>query len=61
MTPFIAVGIVNGRIQESDKYDLLRAWQFLIDTGLASRLTLWHEYTASVLVDCGACNPRYLN
>jgi len=59
MTPFLAMGIVNGDIIESDRYDLMRAWQYLIDTGLAWRLTWWHEYTANLLIDCGACTPRY--
>tara|TARA_R110000824_G_scaffold154105_2_gene326027 strand:- start:431 stop:622 length:192 start_codon:yes stop_codon:yes gene_type:complete len=61
MTAFLAIGIVNGRIQEGDKYDLLRAWQYLIDTGLSERLSIWHINTASLLINCGACNPRYLN
>ena len=59
MTPFLAIEMVNGNIIENDRYDLLRAWQYLIDTGLAWRLTWWHESTATLLIDCGACTPRY--
>ena len=61
MTPFIAIGIVNGEISEGDRYDLLRAWQYLIDIGLARRLSQWHQNTADLLINCGACTPRYLN
>lgn len=52
MTQFRAVGLAEGFIEGSEK-EILRAWQYLHDTGLAYRLQGWFGRTAMQLLKAG--------
>ncbi|MCU0842894.1 MAG: hypothetical protein MUC79_14435 [Thiobacillaceae bacterium] len=56
-TPYAACAAVEGFDgEEHDKDELLDAWQYLIDTGLAWSLQGWYGREASNLIDTGLCH-----
>ncbi len=56
-TPYTACAAVEGFDgEEHDKDELLDAWQYLIDTGLAWSLQGWYGREASNLIDTGLCH-----
>lgn len=61
MNTFDAVGIAEGFVQAESKEQVIEAWQYLIDTGLAWKLQGWFGRTASHLIGEGVCeepNPN---
>lgn len=48
-----AVGLAEGWIEPHDEQDVLDAWQYLHDTGLAYRLQGWFGRTAQQLIKEG--------
>lgn len=54
-----AVGIAEGFIEAESEEQVIEAWQFLIDSGLAWKLQGWFGRTAHQLIDEGICSaPR---
>lgn len=58
-TPYSACAAVEG-FDGYDETELLDAWQYLIDTGLAWSLQGWYGRTAAALIDEGLCNSPIL-
>lgn len=56
MDQFTAVGIAEGFIAAESEDQIVEAWQYLIDTGLAWQLQGWFGRTAQGLIDHGICN-----
>lgn len=50
---FTAISIAEGFTQAESQEELLEAWQFLVDTGLAWRLQGWFGRTARDLIEHG--------
>jgi hypothetical protein len=57
MDSYTATGIAEGFIEADSQDQVIEAWQFLIDTGLAWRLQGWFGRTAQRLINDGICNP----
>ena len=55
MTDLEAVGIAEGFLQENDPKKIVKAWQHLIDTGMAWELQGWFGRTATLLIEEGIC------
>jgi hypothetical protein len=56
-TSYTACAAVEGFDGEPhDEVELVEAWQFLIDTGLAWTLQGWFGRAASDLIDAGLCH-----
>lgn len=56
MTDFEATGLAEGFIEGTPE-EQQKAWQHLIDSGLAWRLQGWFGRTASALIESGECEP----
>ena len=50
---FNAVGIAEGFIEAESEEQVLEAWQFLVDSGLAWKLQGWFGRTARDLIEQG--------
>ena len=55
MTYYKAVTLVEGIEEASSEEQLLEAWQYLIDTGLAWKLQGWYGRQAKSLIEAGYC------
>ena len=55
MNTFDAVGIAEGFIEAESQEQVIEAWQYLIDTGMAWKLQGWFGRTASHLIGEGIC------
>ena len=53
MDTFTAVGLAEGFIEADSEDQILEAWQYLHNTGLAYQLQGWFGRTASQLIDQG--------
>jgi hypothetical protein len=53
---FNAVGIAEGFIEAESEDQVIEAWQFLIDSGLAWKLQGFFGRTASHLIEEGICS-----
>ena len=53
---FNAVGIAEGFIEAESEEQVIEAWQFLIDSGLAWQLQGFFGRTASQLIEQGVCS-----
>jgi hypothetical protein len=61
MDNYTAVGIAEGFIASSSGEEYLRAWQHLIDTGMAYQLQGWFGRTANQLIEEGHCTAPTTN
>ena len=52
---YTATGIAEGFIECEDEDTLIKAWQHLIDTGLAWTLQGWFGRRANDLIEAGIC------
>jgi len=52
---FNAVGIAEGFIDAESEEQVIEAWQYLIDSGLAWKLQGWFGRTANQLIEEGIC------
>lgn len=57
MDSFRAVALAEG-FEDGTEEEILSAWQYLVDTGLAWRLQGWFGRTASALIDAGHIQPK---
>jgi hypothetical protein len=57
MDTFIAISIIEG-IEDAEEFEIIEAWQYLIDTGVVWSLQGWYGRTARDLIETGMC---YLN
>jgi hypothetical protein len=53
MTPSLAVGIAEGYESAESEEQVIEAWQYLVDSGLAWRLQGWFGRTATDMIDQG--------
>jgi hypothetical protein len=53
MDSYTAVGLAEGFIEAESQEQVIEAWQYLHDTGLAYRLQGFFGRTASSLLDAG--------
>jgi hypothetical protein len=64
MNPLTAVGIAEGFVEVETEDQVVEAWQYLIDTGMAWTLQGWFGRRAQTLIDEGICTapaPRGSN
>lgn len=55
-TQYSAVAIAEGFEEASCEEEVIAAWQYLIDTGLAWKLQGFFGRTAKYLIDIGKCS-----
>lgn len=55
MDSYTAVEIAEGFVEAQSEEQVIEAWQYLIDTGMAWRLQGWFGRTARQLIDNGIC------
>ena len=55
LSSYNAVGLAEGFVEGTEE-EVLEAWQYLVDTGLAWSLQGWFGRTASDLIDAGIIN-----
>jgi hypothetical protein len=53
MDAHLAVGIAEGFIEADSEDQVIEAWQYLVDTGLAWQLQGWFGRTAHALIEQG--------
>ncbi|CAB4145333.1 hypothetical protein UFOVP474_3 [uncultured Caudovirales phage] len=56
MDSYNAVGIAEGFIEADSEEQVLEAWQYLVDTGMAWKLQGWFGRTAQQLINQGYIN-----
>ena len=54
---FDAIGIAEGFIPADSEEQVIEAWQYLIDNGMAWQLQGFFGRTASRLIEEGICTP----
>ena len=57
MDNFTAIGLAEGFIEADSEEQVIEAWQYLIDTGLAWQLQGSFGRTAQSLIEQGFCTP----
>ena len=60
MDSYRAVALAEG-FEDGTEEEVVRAWQYLVDTGLAWRLQGWFGRTAQALIQAGVINPPHQN
>ena len=55
---FTAVGIAEGFIDCESEEEMIKAWQHLVDTGLAWKLQGWFGRTANDLIEQGLLRAK---
>ena len=53
MNTYQAVGLAEGFIEAESEEQVIKAWQYLVDTGLAWQLQGWFGRTATALIKDG--------
>lgn len=55
MDSYTAVGLAEGFIEAQSEDEVIEAWQYLINTGMAWSLQGWFGRTARNLIEQGIC------
>jgi len=58
MEDFRAVGIAEGFIETNNEQEVIEAWQYLVNSGLAWKLQGWFGRTAEQLIESGLINKE---
>ena len=58
MTQYEAVGIAEGFVESDSEEQVVEAWQYLVDTGLAWQLQGHFGRTARTLIEEGVINEH---
>jgi hypothetical protein len=56
MNAYLATGLAEGFIEAESEEQVIEAWQYLVDTGLAWSLQGWFGRTAAALIEEGVVN-----
>jgi hypothetical protein len=56
MTTYMATAIAEGWEPARDEKQVIEAWQYLIDTGIAWKLQGWFGRQATDLIERGICH-----
>ena len=57
MNDYLAIGIAEGFEEPTSQEQVIQAWQYLHDTGLAYRLQGWFGRACKQLIEEGLINP----
>ena len=57
MSPYMATGLAEG-FEEGTEAEILAAWQYLVDTGMAWKLQGWFGRQAMALLEAGIIEPK---
>jgi hypothetical protein len=60
LSSYDAVGLAEGFVEGTEE-EVIEAWQYLVNTGLAWQLQGWFGRTASDLIDAGIINQPQLH
>ena len=58
MDSYTATGIAEGFVEADSDEQVVEAWQYLIDTGLAWQLNGFFGRTAASLIENGICHNK---
>lgn len=58
MTSYLATGIAEGFEEAENEAEVIKAWQYLVDTGMAWRLQGWFGRTAKDLIERGIIKTK---
>ena len=61
MRAYIAIGIAEGFEEPENDAQVLEAWQYLVDTGLAWSLQGWFGRTAQSMIDRGKIHAKVIS
>jgi hypothetical protein len=60
LSSYDAIGLAEGFVEGTEE-EVIEAWQYLVNTGLAWQLQGWFGRTASDLIDAGIINQPQLH
>lgn len=60
LSSYNAIGLAEGFVEGTEE-EVIEAWQYLVDTGLAWQLQGWFGRTAFDLIDAGIINQPQLH
>ena len=60
LSSYDAIGLAEGFVEGTEE-EVIEAWQYLVNTGLAWQLQGWFGRTASDLIDAGIINQPQIH
>ena len=58
MDSYTAIGLAEGFVEAESEEQVIEAWQYLIDTGMAWTLQGWFGRQATYLIEAGICHAK---